>query len=190
MDISVQEKFGNRLRLRVCGICLHESGILMVNHQGLREGPFWAPPGGGMEYGVPAAANLEREFREETGLEVRTGRWMFATEFIQAPLHAVEFFFLVDRIGGSLRTGYDPEMGPSLRPFEKPPAFAEASAGRQGRLAQGGMGTSGRSGQLIREVRFMPFAEVDALPPEARHGAFRLVPAAQNIVTLNGYHRI
>lgn len=132
----------------------------MVNHRGLREGAFWAPPGGGMEYGSSAAANLEREFREETGLEIQTGRLMFTTEFIQSPLHAVEFFFEVNIIGGSLRTGSDPEMGPSS------------------------------PGQLIQEVRFMPFAEVDALPPEARHGAFRLIPGAKNIGTLNGYHRI
>jgi 8-oxo-dGTP diphosphatase len=201
VDISVEEKFGNRLRVRVCGICIHESAILMVHHQGLREGPFWAPPGGGMEYGVPAAANLEREFLEETGLEVRTGQWLFATEFIQSPLHAVELFFLVDRIGGSLRAGYDPEMGPSLRqaPTSDPIAIG-ATADRQGgartsgrrpsRTSGASATTSGRSGQLIREVRFMSFEEVDALPPDARHGAFRLVPSAKNIVTLKGYHRI
>lgn len=181
MDISVEEKFGNRLRVRVCGICLRDGGILMVNHRGLRDGPFWAPPGGGMEYGSPAEANLEREFREETGLEVRTGRLMFTTEFIQSPLHAVEFFFEVTIVGGNLHTGFDPEMGPSStsgRRLSTPSRdLKDQTSGR-------------RQGQLIEEVRFMPFTEVDALPPEARHGAFRLIPGAKNIGTLNGYHRI
>jgi hypothetical protein len=112
---------------------------------------------------------------EETGLEVRTARWMFATEFIQSPLHAVELFFAVDRIGGTLRTGYDPEMGPSMAS-----RAMRASATASGQ----------RLGQLIREVRFMAFDEVDALAPDAKHGAFRLVPRARNIGTLNGYHRI
>ncbi len=181
VDISVEEKFGNRLRMRVCGICLRGDSILMVSHRGLRDGPFWAPPGGGMEYGSSAAANLEREFREETGLEVRTGRWMFTTEFIQLPLHAVEFFFEVTVLGGTLRTGFDPEMG---LPFD-PSTIAQ---GRQLRARQQAKPDS--PGQLIQQVRFMPFAEVDVLPPEARHGAFRLIPAAKDIATLNGYHRI
>ncbi len=181
MDISVEEKFGNRLRVRVCGICLRDGSILMVNHRGLRDGPFWAPPGGGMEYGSPAAANLEREFREETGLEVRTGRLMFTTEFIQSPLHALEFFFEVTIVGGTLRTGFDPEMG---LPFDPSRNL------RVGRLRAQRQATPDSTGQLIQEVRFMPFTEVDALPPEARHGAFRLIPGAKNIGTLNGYHRI
>jgi 8-oxo-dGTP diphosphatase len=126
-----------------------------------------------MEYGSAAAANLEREFREETGLEVRTGRWMFATELIQPPLHAVEFFFEVTIIGGVLRTGFDPEMGPSTPSRD----LRDQTSGR-------------RPGQLIEEVRFMSFTEVDALPPVARHGAFQLIPGAKNIGTLNGYHRI
>lgn len=110
MDESVQEIYGNRVRIRVCGICCTGDSILMVNHRGLRDGPFWSPPGGGMEFGVSASENLVREFAEETGLIVTSGPYLFATEFIKNPLHAVELFFSVTTIGGRLQTGHDPEM--------------------------------------------------------------------------------
>ena len=53
-----------------------------------------------------------REFREETGLEVTPTRFLFLQEFLQEPLHAIEFFFEVQIVGGTLKTGSDPELGP------------------------------------------------------------------------------
>jgi 8-oxo-dGTP diphosphatase len=87
-----------------------DEGLLLVNHAGLRNGPFWAPPGGGMEFSQSAESNLVREFREETGLEVRVGKLMFVTEFLRPPLHALELFYEVAVTGGHLVTGQDPEM--------------------------------------------------------------------------------
>ena len=113
MDISVQEIYGNRLRIRVCGICVVDDSILLINHSGLNEGPFWAPPGGGMEFGHSAQENLAREYREETGLEVQVEEFIFATEFIRDPLHAIELFFSVRPTGGALQAGHDPEMAKS-----------------------------------------------------------------------------
>jgi 8-oxo-dGTP diphosphatase len=95
--------------MRVCGLCWRADKLLLINHSGLQEGPFWAPPGGGMEFGQSAEQNLTREFREETGLVVRVGRLMFVTEYLQPPLHALELFFEVEVIGGDLITGSDPE---------------------------------------------------------------------------------
>ncbi len=112
MDKIVQETFGNRLRVRVCGLCLSQDKLLLVNHAGLRQGPFWAPPGGGMEFGMSAEANLVNEFREETGLTVAVGPLLFVTEFMNLPLHALELFFQVTITGGALRKGHDPEMPP------------------------------------------------------------------------------
>lgn len=108
--------FGNRLRVRVCGICVEEDRILLVRHRALgREGVLWAPPGGGMHFGQSAGANLVREFREETGLTVSVGDFICTHEFLEPPLHAIELFFNVSISGGSLRTGTDPEMEPSAQ---------------------------------------------------------------------------
>lgn len=111
MTNPVHQIFGNQLRVRVCGVCLDQNKILLVNHHGLKHGNFWAPPGGGLQFGETAEACLKREFKEETGLEVEIGDFLFATEFIHEPLHAIELFFITFLAGGVLKKGVDPEMG-------------------------------------------------------------------------------
>lgn len=111
MTNPVHEKFGNQLRLRVCGICINRYGILLVNHRGLGKENFWSPPGGGIHFGETTVECLEREFAEETGLRVSVSDFLFACEFIDKPLHAIELFFLVTPVGGKLKKGSDPELG-------------------------------------------------------------------------------
>jgi len=111
MTTPVQEIFGNKLRVRVCGICIQQEEILLVNHTGLGTPDFWAPPGGGIQTGEAAHEALVREFKEETGLTIEVRDFLFACEFIQLPLHAVELFFQVSITGGNLTTGQDPELG-------------------------------------------------------------------------------
>lgn len=111
MSDSVHELYKNILRLRACGICIDNEQLLLVNHHGLTEGDFWAPPGGGVQFGEAAANCVAREFLEETGLEIKVRDFLFACEFISQPLHAVELFFLVEKVGGELRRGFDPETG-------------------------------------------------------------------------------
>ena len=106
----VGEKYGNRLRVRACGILVENNRLLMVNHRSLAAKDFWAPPGGGVDFGESLPDTLKRELREETGLETEVEKFLFTTEFIKPPLHAVELFFLIRRTGGSLITGFDPEM--------------------------------------------------------------------------------
>jgi 8-oxo-dGTP diphosphatase len=110
MTDQVNELYGNRLRVRSCGLLVENESLLMVNHRSLSANDFWAPPGGGVNFGESLRACLEREVLEETGLETNAGDFLFACEFIQKPLHAIEFFFLLKRIGGTLITGHDPEM--------------------------------------------------------------------------------
>ena len=111
MDKSVQKIYGNRVRTRVSGLCWEGAKILLINHRGLYHHDFWAPPGGGVEFGQTVGENLVREFQEETGLEIQVGEFHFVCEFIKPPLHAIELFFDAHVKGGNLRTGTDPEMG-------------------------------------------------------------------------------
>ncbi|WP_128543694.1 NUDIX domain-containing protein [Larkinella soli] len=108
---EVVRLYGNRLRVRVCGLCLIDHKLLMVRHRGI--GPtdtFWCPPGGGPQFSENAYEALVREFREETGLEVEVGELLFVNEFMESPLHAMELFFAVRIVGGKLGQGHDPEM--------------------------------------------------------------------------------
>jgi 8-oxo-dGTP diphosphatase len=115
MENEVQKFYGNRLRVRSCGICIKEDSLLMVNHFGITHKDFWAPPGGGIQFGEHASDCLIREFKEETGLSIEAGKFMFACEFIQPPLHAIEVFFEVSLLSQHLRLGADPEKGsPSI----------------------------------------------------------------------------
>ncbi|KAA9346018.1 NUDIX domain-containing protein [Adhaeribacter soli] len=109
MEIK-NEYYTGKLRVRVCGVCLQNNAILLVCHRGLVKGTdFWAPPGGGLAYGETVRDCLKREFAEETGLEVKPGRFLFLNEFLRPPLHALELFFQVEITGGTLKKGTDPE---------------------------------------------------------------------------------
>lgn len=108
---KIIEQFGNKLRIRVCGLCIEEGKVLLVNHQSLNEtSDFWGPPGGGMDFGQSAEENLRREFLEETGLSIETENFLFVHEYINPPLHAIELIFKVKRKGGTLKIGFDPEL--------------------------------------------------------------------------------
>lgn len=107
---EIDRIYGNRVRVRACGICWHENKVLMVNHIGLGSRNFWAPPGGGVEFGESLSETLEREFIEETGLQVVIGRFVGVCELLKRPLHAVELFFEVSIKGGTLTKGIDPEL--------------------------------------------------------------------------------
>ncbi|MGD9328793.1 MAG: NUDIX domain-containing protein [Cyclobacteriaceae bacterium] len=111
MEEKIIEKFGNKLRVRVCGILIEKGKILLIRHKSLgKNGVLWAPPGGGMLFGEHAEETIKREFEEETGLKIKVERFLFTHEFLKPPLHAIELFFEVSRLEGALKTGYDPEM--------------------------------------------------------------------------------
>lgn len=107
----INKLYGEKLRVRVCGILERENTLLLVHHKALgKNGSLWAPPGGGMEYGENAHEALKREFLEETGLEVSVGKFLFVHEYLDPPLHGIELFFQVQETGGRIKLGEDPEM--------------------------------------------------------------------------------
>src|SRR6478609_2505842 len=110
MQDLIHDLYGNRVRVRACGICIQEGKLLLVNHRSISEADFWAPPGGGISIGETAMSCISREFQEETGLSVSVGQFLFAGEFVNPPLHAIELFFEVSILGGTLVVGRDPEM--------------------------------------------------------------------------------
>lgn len=106
--------FQHRVRIRVCGILKESNGILLLKHE--RIGPagyLWSPPGGGVEFGDSLHETLIKEFEEETHLKVSVGDYLFANEYMDDAHHAIEHFFRVHRIEGTLQLGNDPELDPS-----------------------------------------------------------------------------
>ena len=109
MTGKVADEFGGRIRIRVCGICLKNEKVLMVNHSGVYGHDFWAPPGGGVNFGESVESTLKREFLEECKTEIRVGKFLFGCEFIRSPFHALELFYEVETMHQPV-LGNDPEM--------------------------------------------------------------------------------
>jgi len=109
--------YGNRLRIRVCGLCTNQAKLLLVKLQ-IDDRILWSPPGGELEFGETLHKALIREFKEETGLRVTPGKLLFASEFINPPFHAVEVYFDIDKYAGQQIHGSDPEQGGNLSILE------------------------------------------------------------------------
>lgn len=108
---DIETIYGNKVRIRCAGILIQDDNVLLVRHTGLGEkNILWSMPGGGMEFGEDITHTLQREFHEETGLHIEVSRFLFVYEYVSPPLHAVELYFEVKYTGGTLKTGYDPEV--------------------------------------------------------------------------------
>lgn len=113
---ALLQAYSGQVRVRVGGLLLRNGALLLAAHQGLlpQGAPFWSPPGGGWQFGESLRAALVREFREETGLAVRVGRFLHLHEFRTKELQALELFFEVladDTAQPEL--GHDPEHAPN-----------------------------------------------------------------------------
>ena len=106
----IKEIYGNKIRVRVCGILKNEDKILLLNHIGINsENIFWNFPGGGIENKESIEECLKREFIEETGIEISIGQLFEIREFIKSPFHAIEFYFFVNSVSKDVILGSDPE---------------------------------------------------------------------------------
>lgn len=104
------DPYAGVVRVRTCGILIHENRILLAN-QVVPTGAetVWLPPGGGVDMGETAEDALKREFREETHLEIAQLKLRYLHEFIKPPYHAIELYFVVTGFSGTLKLGSDPE---------------------------------------------------------------------------------
>ncbi len=116
---EIEAKFGNQLRTRVNGILIQDDKILMIKHLMSQNKILWSVPGGGMQFGQSAHQNLQREFKEETNLNVEIGDFLFVNEYIHSPLQAIELFFEVKSSSGQASLGWDPEMKDTMQIISK-----------------------------------------------------------------------
>ena len=109
----IASQFENKVRVRVCGILKENDQILLLKHDKIGPAGFlWSPPGGGVDFGITLEETLKNEFAEETNLEIEVMDYLFTNEFIAKRHHAIELFYLVKRISGTLALGNDPELPP------------------------------------------------------------------------------
>jgi ADP-ribose pyrophosphatase YjhB (NUDIX family) len=79
--------------VRVYGILLDDEKRLLVSDEFIRGEYITKLPGGGVEIGEGTRDCLQREFKEETGLDVTVGEHLYTTDFFQ-----ISAFNLTDQI--------------------------------------------------------------------------------------------
>ncbi|MEA5459912.1 NUDIX hydrolase [Arcicella sp. LKC2W] len=137
MNQEIINQYGNHLRVRVCGICVEDGKILLINHSGMNaSGEFWSPPGGGLQFGETIVDCLKREFLEETNTIISVGNFLKINEFIKPPLHAIELFYEVKIESGEIQIGFDPEMEKQIIKDVKWLSFEEVLQKEEGRFAR------------------------------------------------------
>jgi len=100
----------NKVRVRACGLLIEEDSLLLVElYSPVSNELIWTAPGGGVEFGESLEETVTREFKEETGIKVKTLKLIHINELINGDFHAIEFYYLVEKISGTLKLGVDPE---------------------------------------------------------------------------------
>lgn len=98
-------------RLAVRALILRDGRLLVVNAYPAGQSDLWCAPGGGVEAGTSLPANLARELREETGLDIRVGEPALVNEFHDPAtgFHQVDIYFRCDAPGEMPADWTDPE---------------------------------------------------------------------------------
>ncbi len=70
----------NRFNLRVYAILSNHNGEVLITHERYAERQFYKFPGGGLEFGEGALDCVQRELKEELGIEIETLEHFFTTD--------------------------------------------------------------------------------------------------------------
>jgi 8-oxo-dGTP pyrophosphatase MutT (NUDIX family) len=85
---------GERFTVRAAGVCVRDDHVLL---QTADDVDFWALPGGRGEFGEPTADTVQREMREEIGLEVTVGDLLWVMEnfftYENSAFHELGFYY-------------------------------------------------------------------------------------------------
>ena len=92
-----------RFNIRVYGLLIHNARVLLIDEE-VRGRHITKFPGGGLELGEGPAECIVREFREETGINVRAAGHVYTTDFFQASAfrpdeQIISIYFRVEAIG-------------------------------------------------------------------------------------------
>ncbi len=108
---EIKRIYGNKIRIRVCGILEKDGKYLLVNHSKLNDDNiFWNFPGGGVDKNETLENTLVREFKEETNIDITLDKFIFLNQVIASSLHAIELYFSVFAENFDNKTGHDPEI--------------------------------------------------------------------------------
>lgn len=72
-----------QFNIRVYGILMDSAQRILVSDEFIRGAYITKLPGGGLEFGEGTRDCLQREFKEETGLDVTIGKHIYTTDFFQ-----------------------------------------------------------------------------------------------------------
>lgn len=73
----------DKLTLRVYGFLIDKEKGLLVSDEYIRGQYFTKLPGGGLELGEGTLDCLQREFREESGVDITVGDHIYTTDYFQ-----------------------------------------------------------------------------------------------------------
>ncbi len=90
-------QLGCIFKVRPSGVLIEDGRLLLVR-QAVTAKRQWSLPGGALEHGETIEHCLVREWKEETGLDIKAGDLLYVTDRIAGSDHVVHMTFLVSNV--------------------------------------------------------------------------------------------
>lgn len=96
----------HKFNIRVYGLLFDNAGNILLSDEKIRGRFYTKFPGGGLEFGEGLLDCLKREFREETGIEVKVKNHFYTTDYFQPSAfnkqeQIISVYYIVERTGGA-----------------------------------------------------------------------------------------